>query len=197
MENRGVVGAGELKRNGGLAAMAWHCASCDNTQLCLTHDTLRCCFPVARCRSSHQNTQWWRTDSGSTSSHHHHHHQHTAWWERYKGAGGSTTGSTNWNSAGSTSWSSAGSTRAHHPPALWAHLDALGLPRDAALGPAALKAAFRAAALRWHPDRHHAASDAGAGAGAGGGARADAEARFKAAQAAYEALKGVAAATAA
>jgi curved DNA-binding protein CbpA len=54
---------------------------------------------------------------------------------------------------------------------------ALGLPPDAVLQQAALKAAFHSAAKRWHPDRH-AAPDA----------KTAAEARFKAVKEAYEAL---------
>lgn len=44
----------------------------------------------------------------------------------------------------------------------------------------ALKTAFKAAAVRWHPDRHHNAEAS---------VKAEAEERFKAAQNAYDALK--------
>lgn len=50
----------------------------------------------------------------------------------------------------------------------------LGVPRDA--DAQAIKKAYRALALRWHPDRHQ------------GDAKADAEQRFKAASEAYEVL---------
>lgn len=54
------------------------------------------------------------------------------------------------------------------------YYEVLGVPRDADAD--AIKKAYRALALRWHPDRHQ------------GDAKADAEARFKAASEAYEVL---------
>lgn len=62
------------------------------------------------------------------------------------------------------------------------HLAALGLGVDAQLTSESLKTAFKAAAVRWHPDRHHNADTA---------VRAAAEERFKAAQNAYDALKAL------
>ncbi|HVS17253.1 MAG TPA: DnaJ domain-containing protein, partial [Planctomycetota bacterium] len=54
------------------------------------------------------------------------------------------------------------------------YYEVLGVPRDADAD--AIKKAYRALALRWHPDRHQ------------GDAKADAERRFKAASEAYEVL---------
>jgi DnaJ-class molecular chaperone len=54
------------------------------------------------------------------------------------------------------------------------YYEVLGVPRDA--DAEAIKKAYRALALRWHPDRHQ------------GDAKADAEQRFKAASEAYEVL---------
>lgn len=54
------------------------------------------------------------------------------------------------------------------------YYEVLGVPRDAQ--PEAIKKAYRALALRWHPDRHQ------------GPAKATAEERFKAASEAYEVL---------
>lgn len=54
------------------------------------------------------------------------------------------------------------------------YYEVLGVPRDA--NAEAIKKAYRALALRWHPDRHQ------------GTAKADAEAKFKAASEAYEVL---------
>lgn len=57
------------------------------------------------------------------------------------------------------------------------YLSVLGLPADATLQRAALKAAFHKAAMQWHPDMH-----------AGEHAKAAAEAKFKLVKEAYESL---------
>lgn len=53
---------------------------------------------------------------------------------------------------------------------------------DVQLTSESLKSAFKAAAVRWHPDVHHNADAS---------VKAEAEERFKAAQNAYDALKGL------
>ena len=53
---------------------------------------------------------------------------------------------------------------------------------DVQLTSDSLKTAFKAAAVRWHPDRHHNAEAS---------VKAAAEERFKAAQNAYDALKAL------
>ncbi|CAD7702358.1 unnamed protein product [Ostreobium quekettii] len=74
-------------------------------------------------------------------------------------------------------WEEAGPGGMTWNPAMFQHLRVLGLPKSAQLDGKKLRDAFYRCALAWHPDRHQ------------GSEKNSAEAKFKAAQAAYHALR--------